>query len=326
MVYCKAYSIIAVVCCIVTLGCGEKIVGENTPNIITTTNDIIIPVHTTKGNTTDPTPTLIPTSTSGHSSEDPITSTTSTTTSTTSTTTSSTTTTPATTSTTTPAPKPTPPEEGIWSYTNGTNVTCIVVQFAAKLNVTYTIVDGNNGTNMGSVILNVPKEAKVINGSCGETEQWLQLTWPENTTLQNNLTLVFKKNNTQQYLEYFKVSLSPQQFPSAIKNSTFELMHNGSDWMSPLSNSYRCRTPSKLVLSGSQKVPVAEVTLTNLQEEAFRKVNTTGFSSAHDCDGGDVPDAVPIAVGCALGGMVAVVLIAYLVGRRRSAARGYLSM
>ncbi|KAI8427371.1 hypothetical protein MSG28_001931 [Choristoneura fumiferana] len=45
-----------------------------------------------------------------------------------------------------------------------------------------------------------------------------------------------------------------------------------------------------------------------------------------DCAGGDIPDAVPIAVGCALGGMVVVVLIAYLVARRRSAARGYLSM
>lgn len=37
-------------------------------------------------------------------------------------------------------------------------------------------------------------------------------------------------------------------------------------------------------------------------------------------------DVVPIAVGCALVGLVAIVLIAYLVGRRRSQARGYLSM
>lgn len=37
-------------------------------------------------------------------------------------------------------------------------------------------------------------------------------------------------------------------------------------------------------------------------------------------------DIVPIAVGIALIALVVVVLIAYLVGRRRAAARGYVSM
>lgn len=37
-------------------------------------------------------------------------------------------------------------------------------------------------------------------------------------------------------------------------------------------------------------------------------------------------DIVPIAVGCALIALVIVVLIAYLVGRRRAQARGYVSM
>lgn len=40
----------------------------------------------------------------------------------------------------------------------------------------------------------------------------------------------------------------------------------------------------------------------------------------------DTPDIVPIAVGCALAGLVIIVLIAYLIGRKRSQARGYLSM
>lgn len=37
-------------------------------------------------------------------------------------------------------------------------------------------------------------------------------------------------------------------------------------------------------------------------------------------------DIVPIAVGCALIALVVVVLIAYLVGRRRAQSRGYISM
>lgn len=40
----------------------------------------------------------------------------------------------------------------------------------------------------------------------------------------------------------------------------------------------------------------------------------------------DTPDIVPIAVGCALAALVIIVLIAYLIGRKRSQARGYLSM
>lgn len=37
-------------------------------------------------------------------------------------------------------------------------------------------------------------------------------------------------------------------------------------------------------------------------------------------------DIVPLAVGIALVALVVVVLIAYLVGRRRAQARGYVSM
>jgi lysosomal-associated membrane protein 1/2 len=39
-----------------------------------------------------------------------------------------------------------------------------------------------------------------------------------------------------------------------------------------------------------------------------------------------VTDIVPIAVGASLAGLVVVVLIAYLIGRRRSRARGYQSV
>jgi len=39
-----------------------------------------------------------------------------------------------------------------------------------------------------------------------------------------------------------------------------------------------------------------------------------------------VTDVVPIAVGASLAGLVVIVLIAYLLGRRRSRARGYQSV
>jgi len=47
---------------------------------------------------------------------------------------------------------------------------------------------------------------------------------------------------------------------------------------------------------------------------------------ALQCPADDATDVVPIAEGAALAGLVVIVLIAYLVGRRRSRARGYQSV
>jgi len=49
------------------------------------------------------------------------------------------------------------------------------------------------------------------------------------------------------------------------------------------------------------------------------------FSAAKDCDGKYTPDIVPIAVGIALSALILIVFISYLVARRRSTVRGYMS-
>lgn len=48
--------------------------------------------------------------------------------------------------------------------------------------------------------------------------------------------------------------------------------------------------------------------------------------AAIQCPADDATDVVPIAVGAALAGLVVIVLIAYLIGRKRSRARGYQSV
>jgi len=45
-----------------------------------------------------------------------------------------------------------------------------------------------------------------------------------------------------------------------------------------------------------------------------------------ECENDVVSDIVPIAVGCALAGLVVIVLIAYIVGRRRARQKGYQSV
>ncbi|CAG5048112.1 unnamed protein product [Parnassius apollo] len=250
------------------------------------------------------------------------------------TTTVSTTTVPTTTTVTpTPEPKPTPapgplppPSQGKWAYTDKTsNVTCILVQFAAQLNVTYP-KNINGSTSLAYVLLNVPANATVSDGSCNATEQWIKLTWPESGDY--SMLLVFTTNTTTK--DYALHSLNATITPDILVNSSLknpvELWH-GVEWQVPLATSYRCSPATQLNMTAEITSMAATLTISQLQEEAFRNAkNSNTFSAARECGGGDLPDAVPIAVGCALGGLVVVVLIAYLEGRRRSAARGYLSM
>ncbi|XP_047544729.1 lysosome-associated membrane glycoprotein 1 [Vanessa atalanta] len=235
---------------------------------------------------------------------------------------------------TTPAPTPAPgplppPQQGIWSYTDKSNITCVLVQFAAQLNVTYTKVE-NASTSLAYVLLNVPPSAIVVDGSCNTTDQWLNISWPVSNatdTTFNNMVLIFHNNETTKTysLQNLNVSLAAEVFPDASSKEPVELWH-GVEWRTPLATSYRCAPPTQLNMTADITSVVATLTLSQLQEEAFRNSTNKAFSAARECGGGDVPDAVPIAVGCALGGLVVVVLVAYLVGRRRSAARGYLSM
>ncbi|XP_063618148.1 lysosome-associated membrane glycoprotein 1-like [Cydia splendana] len=266
------------------------------------------------------------------------TTTTSTTPSTTTSTTPDTTTSTTTTTTTTPAPpKPTPtpapvppkpigpPDQGLWPYVDSKNVTCVIVQFAAQLNVTY---GKPNSSELIHVILNVPANASVISGNCDGLEQWLTIGWPATNETNHTLTVLFAKNDTTKSYEMksLNASLVASIFPNITNVDTINLSHQTPEWQTPLAASYRCTPPTELKMNADNNNIAATLTLSRLQEEAFRNASGNGFSAARDCSSGDIPDAVPIAVGCALGGMVVVVLIAYLVARRRSANRGYLSM
>lgn len=107
-----------------------------------------------------------------------------------------------------------------------------------------------------------------------------------------------------------------------------ELYHVHNDFATPLAMSYHCNKLQTLSFTNTKdgKDSVANATISHVQLEAFHKQDNEQFATARDCEAIDTPDIVPIAVGCALAGLVVVVLIAYLVGRRRAQARGYLSM
>nr|CAD7196179.1 unnamed protein product [Timema douglasi] len=99
------------------------------------------------------------------------------------------------------------------------------------------------------------------------------------------------------------------------------------EFNTPVSMSYRCMKKQLLNLTMAQgNTTVATLEISNTQFEAFHDKTDTVFGVAEDCEPPSSPDVVPIAVGCALVALVAIVLVAYLIGRRRSQARGYISM
>lgn len=111
-------------------------------------------------------------------------------------------------------------------------------------------------------------------------------------------------------------------------NEILNLEHIAPLFSTPTQHSYHCNREQTLNLTsiGGSNQTVAYLSVSHVQLEAFHAHNDSSFSTAKDCDAIDTPDIVPIAVGCALAALVVVVLIAYLVGRRRRQTRGYVSM
>ncbi|XP_067007711.2 lysosome-associated membrane glycoprotein 1 [Anabrus simplex] len=205
-----------------------------------------------------------------------------------------------------------PPAAGKWTVKdNTTNVTCIMANLAIQVDVILTL-DANKTSH---TIFDVPSNATAEDNQCHNDTQSLKLTW-------NDESLVFRfiKNGTSFLVSQIALN-------TTINSTRMIFMNEEEEFRTPVSKSYRCAKAQeiKLIESGNSTA-VAVLKVNNVQWEAFHEKTDTNFSAAEDCAGSSSPDIVPIAVGCALVGLVAIVLIAYLVGRRRSQARGYLSM
>jgi len=215
---------------------------------------------------------------------------------------------------------------GKWNVTSD-NVTYIVAEMAVQLKIAYDTV--KNVTQYA--ILDIPKDANA-SGICGNDTQSLSITWfnKDNKT-ENQFTIFFEKNSTENRYMIRNISISviltKEVFPDINDSVSITLYNDKAEFSTPLHKSYRCAKEQTfdLMKSGSNQT-FGAVTLSQVQLEAFHEKMDTLFDTAEDCEKSSSPDIVPIAVGCALVALVAIVLIAYLVGRRRSQTRGYLSM
>ncbi|KAH3804767.1 hypothetical protein DPMN_133055 [Dreissena polymorpha] len=216
-----------------------------------------------------------------------------------------------------PAPNQHP--KGTWRVTED-NKTCILLTAQIMLSLPYDKL-GAQGKTMSQIGIQSP----VVSGSCAQNSSFIQLSDSDSSL---NITITFSQKDNKVNWETVEIRAALDDdriFPDAANPfGTFSSVNNsmGTNLQTTVSGSYFCNSDTKFTLKEG-----ATLELWTLQYAAFQG-NISQFSK----DGVNVCKAdvktnsiVPIAVGAALAGLVVIVLIAYLIGRRRN-RKGYESV
>ncbi|XP_041858350.1 lysosome-associated membrane glycoprotein 1b [Melanotaenia boesemani] len=218
--------------------------------------------------------------------------------------------TPPTTPQTTAAPHKDPerPERGNYQVTSSNGTICLLANMGIQLNVSFNSFSQNKTVH--DVVNLKPNETK-ISGSCKSETASLQLTTDGDKT---NLTFVFTLNTTSSKYHLNEVTLTAVwpgvKDPISVKNSSLDYLRG------TLGFSYKCREEQTLTVSQDFSINTFQV-----QVQPFG-LKGDQFGAAEECQLDGDYLLIPIIVGAALAGLVLIVLLAYLIGRKRSHA-GY---
>lgn len=209
--------------------------------------------------------------------------------------------------TTAPSPVPPPaPERGNYTLTGRNGTACLLALMGLQLNITHRSRSLNQ---MVSEVVNLQPNRTTASGSCGVTVATLVLT--EDLT---NLTFTFALNSTTQkfYLSAVSVSAFWPDMTDRFSegNVSLDLLQCS------VGRSYMCSAEQTLSI-----VPSFSINTFRLQLQPFN-VTAGRFSAVEQCRMDQENMLIPIIVGVALAGLVLIVLIAYLIGRKRTHA-GY---
>ncbi|XP_038184007.1 macrosialin [Arvicola amphibius] len=218
-----------------------------------------------------------------------------------------------TTTTTSPHPGPYPPSPspspgttgtlGNYTWTNGSQP-CAQLQAQIQIRILYPTQSG--GKAWGISTLN-PNKTKVQGGCVGASPHLL-LLFPD-----GQLTLGFKKDlehsQNMVYLNYMAVEYNVS-FPHATQ-WTFSAQNSSlQELQAPLGRSFCCRNTS-IVLS-----PTVHLDLLSLRLQAAQLPNTGHLGPCVSCTN-DQSLWLPLIIGLVLLGLLAFVLIAFCITRRR---------
>ncbi|NXG07766.1 LAMP1 protein, partial [Sakesphorus luctuosus] len=210
--------------------------------------------------------------------------------------------------TTSPAPTSSPSNPAVGKYNvTGPNGICVLAYMGLQLNITYPRKD----EKMGLDLLNFIPRNTSVSGRCDNTSALLNLTFEETRVI---FQFALNASAEKFFLQGVNVSTT---LPSEAKNPKFEASNNSvSGLRATVGNSYKCNSEENL-----QVTDQALVNVFNVQIQVF-KIDGDKFGPVEECLQDENNMLIPIIVGAALAGLVLIVLIAYLIGRKRSHA-GY---
>ncbi|MEE6470611.1 hypothetical protein FKM82_009014 [Ascaphus truei] len=204
-----------------------------------------------------------------------------------------------------PTPLP-PPSVGQYSVT-GPSGMCILAKMGLQLNISYSKKDNKDDL----YVFNIDPKDTHYNGTCQNASATLSLS--SNKT---NLEFQFALNTSTNQFYLARVTLNTT-LPSEAKDPNVQVANGSLMYLKTTARkSYRCNAKQTLQITSNFSINTFE-----LQVQAFDVVGDK-FGSAVECQLDENGMLVPIVVGAALAGLVLIVLIAYLIGRKRSHA-GY---
>lgn len=210
--------------------------------------------------------------------------------------------------TTTPPHKgPTIPAQGVYNVKNENGTVCLKANMGLQINITFTSASLNTTTQ---AVVNINPNETSSSGSCDKESATLIL----NSGQKTELTFTFFLNTTSGKYHLNGVSISAT-WPDMKER--FSAHNDSLDYLSGrLGFSYMCRSEQILEVSHDFSL--------NTYLLHVQPFGLTGdkFGSALECLLDEDDLVIPIVVGAALAGLVLVVLLAYLIGRKRNHA-GY---
>ncbi|XP_051937379.1 lysosome-associated membrane glycoprotein 1-like [Hippocampus zosterae] len=211
-------------------------------------------------------------------------------------------------STEAPHKEPGRPETGHYQVTGTNGSVCLLAYMGLQLNISFSSASLNQTVQD---VVNLEPNTTKASGSCDADSAMLRLSADANKT---NLTFFFTLNTTSNKYHMSEIALSAiwpdMKEPFLARNSSLDYLRG------TLGFSYMCRVEQTLDV-----VPALSINTFQLQVQPFG-LTQNKFGKAEQCQMDEDDMLIAIVVGAALAGLVLIVLVAYLIGRRRSHA-GY---
>ncbi|XP_077387990.1 lysosome-associated membrane glycoprotein 2 isoform X3 [Festucalex cinctus] len=195
---------------------------------------------------------------------------------------------------TTPAPTLPTPTTGKFAIKPDENSTaCLLANFALRIGV-------KHGEKYQEI--NLDPNVTTVSGSCSVNTSELLL-------VSNAMTIALTFTNDTKKFHLQAVNVTANLSSGLVVSEA-----NGSLslWEAAVGSSYMCNKEQNVTITSQLNLFTF-----NLQVQPFA-VKKGVFSTAHECSLDDTSILIPIIVGAALAGLILIVVIAYVIGRRKT--------